>query len=217
MWQCPFAVASAPSLEPGYFCDPCHELAENQLFGVGDMPGGLVAVGVQQPPAEAVAFASSDGRRRVPLSGFSGATTTMAIAVASAGTRTVIVGLEHRLAAAWASDAAEASRPSMHHRVGYRDLSDPDGIHDAGTGPTGSNPLARTSPITRCVRNRCSRAATSPSSHELRHPAPPGCWARSAPRADNVADRRSVVIGRMADQALDQAPAPRSMPAPDRG
>jgi hypothetical protein len=158
MWQCPFAVASAPSLEPGYFCDPCHELAENQLFGVGDMPGGLVAVGVQQPPAEAVAFASSDGRRRVPLSGFSGATTTMAIAVASAGTRTVIVGLEHRLAAAWASDAAEASRPSMHHRVGYRDLSDPDGIHDAGRGtdrfkssrPDQSHHSLRTQPLLAC-------------------------------------------------------------------
>jgi len=100
----PSAVTTAPSLEPGYFCDPCHDLAENQLFGVGEAPGGLIAVGVQQPPAQAVAFSSTDGRSWVPLPGFTGATTTTAIAVASNGTRTVIVGLEHSGATAWVSD-----------------------------------------------------------------------------------------------------------------
>ena len=48
----------------------------------------------------------------------------------------------------------------------------------------GSNPLAPTSPITRCVSNRCSRAATSPSSHAFSF----GCgWAAtiSGPSTSN--------------------------------
>ena len=59
--ELPSAVMTAPSLPPGYFCDPCHALAEDQLFGVGESPTGFIAVGVQQPPAQAIAFASSDG------------------------------------------------------------------------------------------------------------------------------------------------------------
>lgn len=99
----PSAVTSAPSIEMTYQCHPCHFLAENQLFGVGVVPGGLVAVGVQQPPPQAVAFSSADGARWVPLAGFTGATGSTAIAVASNGPRTVIVGSDASGAAAWAS------------------------------------------------------------------------------------------------------------------
>ena len=100
----PSSVTVAPSLEPGYRCSPCHAPATGQLLGVGASTGGLIAVGVQQPPAQAVAFSSTDGTHWIPLPGFSGVTGTSAIAEASNGIRTVIVGLDHSGATAWASD-----------------------------------------------------------------------------------------------------------------
>jgi hypothetical protein len=100
----PSIVTVAPSLEPGYRCSPCHAPATGQLLGVGTSTGGLIAVGVQQPPAQAVAFTSTDGTHWIPLPGFTGATGTSATAEASNGIRTVIVGLDHSGATAWASD-----------------------------------------------------------------------------------------------------------------
>lgn len=97
----PSAVDTVPSLEPGYQCHPCHFVAEDELLGVAPSPGGLIAVGYQTPPAEALAFSSADGRRWVATPGFSGATGTSAIAVASAGDRIVIVGSDASGAAAW--------------------------------------------------------------------------------------------------------------------
>ncbi len=99
----PSAVTSAPSLPPGYQCHPCHFLAENQLFGVGSTPAGLIAVGVQQPPAQAVAFSSTDGTSWVPLGGFTGASGTAAVAVATDGSRIVIVGHDTSGATSWAT------------------------------------------------------------------------------------------------------------------
>ncbi len=100
----PSIVTVAPSFEPGYRCSPCHAPATGQLFGVGGSTGGLIAVGVQQPPAQAIALSSTDGTHWIPLPGFSGATGTSAVAEASNGVRTVIVGLDHSGATAWASD-----------------------------------------------------------------------------------------------------------------
>ncbi len=99
----PSAVTSAPTLQPGFQCHPCHYLAEDQFIGVGLSAGGPIAVGVQEPPAQAVAFSSVDGTHWIPLPGFTGATGTTAIAVGANGARTVIVGLEHSGATAWAS------------------------------------------------------------------------------------------------------------------
>ncbi len=99
----PSAVTSAPSLQPGVRCSPCHAPEANQLFGVGQSTGGSIAVGVQQPPARAIAFSSTDGTHWVPLPGFTGAPGTTAIAVASNGPRTVIVGSDPLGATAWAS------------------------------------------------------------------------------------------------------------------
>lgn len=99
----PSAVTSAPTLLPGFQCHPCHFLAENQFFGVGESTAGLIAVGVQQPPAEAIAFSSTDGTEWVAVPGFGGATGTTAIAVAANGPRTVIVGLDPSGATSWAS------------------------------------------------------------------------------------------------------------------
>ena len=100
----PSIVTVAPSLEPGYRCSPCHAPAVGQLFGVGPSPGGLIAVGVEQPPTQAIALSSTDGTHWIPLPGFSGASGTSAIAEASNGTRAVIVGLDRSGATAWASD-----------------------------------------------------------------------------------------------------------------
>jgi hypothetical protein len=100
----PAAVTTAPSLQPGYRCHPCHFLAENQFLGVGESASGPIAVGVQEPPAQAVAFSSADGAHWTPLPGFSGAPGSTAIATASNGRRAVIVGLDHSGATAWAFD-----------------------------------------------------------------------------------------------------------------
>ena len=99
----PSPVTTAPSLLPGYNCHPCHFLAEDQFLGVGESPAGFIAVGVQQPPAQAIAFTSTDGTAWVGLPGFSGVDGTTAIAVTSNGARTVIVGLDPGGATAWAS------------------------------------------------------------------------------------------------------------------
>ena len=100
----PSAVTTSPSLPPGYRCDPCHFLAEDQFLGAGQSATGPIAVGVQEPPAQAVAFTSADGSHWIPVPGFDGATGSTAIATASNGTRTVIVGLDHSGATAWASN-----------------------------------------------------------------------------------------------------------------
>jgi hypothetical protein len=100
----PSAVTGAPSLQPGYKCSPCHAPAAGQLFGVGATAAGLIAVGVEQPPAQAVVFSSTDGRQWNVVPDFTGATGTTAIAVAASGARTVIVGLDASGATAWASD-----------------------------------------------------------------------------------------------------------------
>ena len=100
----PSAVSAAPSLQPGYFCDPCHGLAETDFLGVASTPLGLIAVGVQEPPAEAIAFVSTDGTRWAAAPGFAGGAGSTAIAVTSDGRRTVAVGLDHDGAVAWVED-----------------------------------------------------------------------------------------------------------------
>ena len=99
----PPAVADAPTLAPGYLCHPCHELAEDDLLGVGAWPEGFLAVGVRQPPSVAVAFTSPDGMRWTPLAGFPAQEGTAGLAVAASGTRTVVVGKGPDGAASWAS------------------------------------------------------------------------------------------------------------------
>lgn len=113
----PAAVLSAPTLQPGFQCHPCHFLAEDQLFGVAATPGRFIAVGIEEPPAEAIAFSSADGATWTPLAGFTGATGTAAVAVASNATRTVIVGHDTSGATSWASGggtwAQAPSQPSL--------------------------------------------------------------------------------------------------------
>jgi hypothetical protein len=113
---------TAPSLEPGYQCHPCHFLAENQLFGVARTSLGLVAVGVQEPPSQAIGFASPDGTSWTPLGGFNTAVGTAAVAVAADERVTVVVGHDDNGATAWASAGGPwveaASQPDLLVRYG---------------------------------------------------------------------------------------------------
>ena len=95
----PDVVTQAPSLEPGYHCSPCHPAAASQLFGIAPAGDGFVAVGVQQPPAEAILLRSHDGVRWEPDAAWAPAEGTAAIAAASDGSRTVVVGSGHAGAA----------------------------------------------------------------------------------------------------------------------
>jgi hypothetical protein len=107
----PSEVLDAPTLAPGYACHPCHFLAENQLFGIGSIPSGFIAVGVQQPPSQAVAFSSADGRSWGPLGSFSGEEGTAALAVAGNDHVAVIVGHDSKGATSWASRGALNTGP----------------------------------------------------------------------------------------------------------
>jgi hypothetical protein len=102
----PAAVLDAPSLSPGYQCHPCHYLAENDLFAVARWPQGFITVGVQKPPAQAVAFTSSDGTHWSPAAGFAAPEGTSATATVSDEQRTVLVGIQHSGAMSWAFDGA---------------------------------------------------------------------------------------------------------------
>jgi hypothetical protein len=102
----PSEVTTAPSLEPGYQCHPCHFLAENELFDVADTSTGPIAVGVQQPPAQAIAFTSSDLKRWTPVPGFSGRPGTSALGIVASGDRTVIVGQSPTGATSWSSEGS---------------------------------------------------------------------------------------------------------------
>jgi hypothetical protein len=100
----PSAVTTAPSLEPGYQCHPCHFLAENELFDVAQTSAGPIAVGIQQPPPEAIAFTTTDLRRWEPVPGFTAAPGTSALSIVALGARTVIVGQGPVGATSWAFD-----------------------------------------------------------------------------------------------------------------
>ncbi len=100
----PEIVTIAPTLQPGFHCSPCHAPAASQLFGVGETAIGPIAVGVEEPPAEAIAYSSADGKQWMPLPGFAATDGTAAVAVASAGSRTVIVGHDTNGAVAWVYD-----------------------------------------------------------------------------------------------------------------
>lgn len=106
----PEAVNAFASQPPGYFCDPCHNLSEDNLFGVVAVTGGFIAVGAVMPPASAIALWSPDGARWTPVPGFSGGSGSAAVALAQAAGRTVLVGHDPTGAAAWSLDPGGAWR-----------------------------------------------------------------------------------------------------------
>ncbi|HEY5630313.1 MAG TPA: hypothetical protein VIR16_12470, partial [Candidatus Limnocylindrales bacterium] len=97
----PAQVTGFASQPPGYYCDPCHNLSEDNLFGVGATSSGFIAVGAVTPPASAIAFWSADGASWAPLQGFASNDGSAALGAAEAGGRIVLVGHDPTGATAW--------------------------------------------------------------------------------------------------------------------
>jgi hypothetical protein len=102
----PSEVTSAATEPPGVICSPCHAIAEDQFLGVSTMPGGFIAVGVEQPPPEAIAFGSSDGLAWSQIAGFPSGAGSTAIAAAANATTTVVVGSNHDGALSWSTSGS---------------------------------------------------------------------------------------------------------------
>jgi hypothetical protein len=100
----PDAVNAFASQPPGYYCDPCHNLAEDNLFGVAAVAGGFIAVGAVTPPARAIALRSTDGSTWSPVDGLAADQGSAAVAAAQAGTAVVLVGHDPSGATAWVLD-----------------------------------------------------------------------------------------------------------------
>ncbi|HKF84666.1 MAG TPA: hypothetical protein VKB30_02705 [Candidatus Limnocylindrales bacterium] len=100
----PEVVEVAPGSSAGIQCSPCHAVQASMLLGVTATPDGLLAVGAQLPPSAAVAYRSADGRSWTPEPGFAGQEGSVAVGVAAAGGRIVVVGRRGAAAAAWVRD-----------------------------------------------------------------------------------------------------------------
>ncbi len=96
-------VTDAPSLAPGYFCSPCHAPAQSLLLGLAAGPDRLIAVGVEQPPARPIVYASLDGHAWEPALELPTTGPAAASAVVATSSLTVVVGSAGRGAASWAS------------------------------------------------------------------------------------------------------------------
>jgi len=101
----PDVVEIAPGSTAGAQCSPCHAVQASLMTAVAATSDGLLAVGLQLPPSEAVAYRSSDGRAWTPEPGFEPGPDTAALGVAADGDRRVVVGRRGPSAAAWVSDA----------------------------------------------------------------------------------------------------------------
>ena len=96
------AVTDAPP-SPPVFCSPCHGTSITLLFGVAPTPHGWLAVGLEEPPAEAAIWSSPDARTWRRIEGFPAANGSVALAVASIGQRVVVAGRDNAGAISWAS------------------------------------------------------------------------------------------------------------------
>lgn len=100
----PDAVNAFASRSPGSFCDPCRNLAEDNLFGVTALSGGtFMAVGAVTPPASAIALRSADGKTWLNVDGFPATKGSAAVALAEAHGTVVAVGHDPTGATSWAS------------------------------------------------------------------------------------------------------------------
>ena len=99
----PSAVTDAPAGSPPTICSPCHAAQISLAFAAAPTPAGFVAVGIQEPPAFAVAWSSQDGRAWARVASFPVKTGTAALAVTAGSGRLVVVGSDPAGAASWAS------------------------------------------------------------------------------------------------------------------
>jgi hypothetical protein len=96
-------VDMAPGTTAGAQCSPCHAAQASLMTAIAATPDGLLAVGLQLPPSEAVAYRSTDGTAWTPEPGFEPGEDTAALGVAAEGDRRVVVGRRGTGAAAWVS------------------------------------------------------------------------------------------------------------------
>jgi hypothetical protein len=108
----PEVMEIAPGSTAGAQCSPCHAVQASLMTAVATTPDGLLAVGLQLPPSEAVAYRSADGTAWTPEQGFEPGADTAALGVAAAGDRLVVVGRRGTGAASWVSDAGGDWRAS---------------------------------------------------------------------------------------------------------
>jgi hypothetical protein len=108
----PASVTDEPSVAPS-FCSPCHGQA-TLLFGVARASFGLLAVGVQEPPARAAAWLSQDGKRWARAAAFPAVEGSVAVATAADGDRAIVVGSDHAGALAWVTTDGVAWSQSPH-------------------------------------------------------------------------------------------------------
>ena len=54
------SVTDAPSGSPPALCSPCHAPEVSIVFGVANTPFGLIATGVERPPATIAIWRSTD-------------------------------------------------------------------------------------------------------------------------------------------------------------
>src|SRR6188472_133853 len=94
-------VDLAPGSSGGMICSPCHAEQASLMTGVASTAGGLLAVGLQLPPSNTIAYRSTDGRAWAPEPGFPADTDTAALAVAADAEREVVVGRSGTAGAAW--------------------------------------------------------------------------------------------------------------------
>ncbi|HEX5466106.1 MAG TPA: sialidase family protein [Candidatus Limnocylindrales bacterium] len=97
-------TAQASGAPLGQQCSPCHQSVVDLLLGVATTPSGFIAVGIQEPPAVAVAWRSVDaGRTWTPLPGLRAVDGSEADAAVAAHGRIVVVGGGPDGALSWAS------------------------------------------------------------------------------------------------------------------
>ena len=108
----PEVMEIAPGSTAGAQCSPCHAVQASLMTAVAATSDGLLAVGLQLPPSEAVAYRSTDGRSWTPEPGFEPGDDTAALGVAAHGDTRVVVGRRGSDAAAWVSDAGGAWQAS---------------------------------------------------------------------------------------------------------
>lgn len=102
-------MAQASGAPLGQQCSPCHQSQVDLMLGVAPMPGGYVAVGIQEPPAIAVAWRSTTGSTWSPIATFPALAGSEANAAVAAHGRIVVVGGGPDGAAAWTSSDTGAS------------------------------------------------------------------------------------------------------------
>ena len=202
----PDVVEIAPGSTAGAQCSPCHAAQASLMTAVAATNDGLLAVGLQLPPSEAVAYRSTDGTSWTPELGFEPGEDTAALGVAAAGDQRVVVGRRGPDAAAWVSDAGGAWQASS---------ASPD-LEATGSGTAemravsaGHGGWVAVGSVDADATHRAAAIWTSPDGLDLERarPAVPGFLGTAAYGIAAAGDRLVVVGSSVVGESGDVAPA----------